>query len=122
MMVAGATAALMFVGSAAFADDCENVSRAPADCGWTCPTVVTVGNWVWLPSLVNIGVPAEFLPNAWGFATPGSGPSQELGFPGSNGNYLNEQGGFSWLHENSLCVNGNTARQTTNGIQTGCGE
>jgi hypothetical protein len=76
---------------------------------------VTQGNWVWLPS---IGVHAY----AWGFATPGSLPSQGLGFPGANGNYLNQGGGFSWLLENSLCVNGNTARQTSHGIQSGCGQ
>lgn len=113
--VAAATAALtLFASSAAFADNCENVSRAPADCGWNCPSPVTVGNWVWLPS---IGLP-EF---SWGFATPGSGPSQQFGFPGANGNYLNDSGGFSFLLENGLCVNGNTARQTTQGVQTGCG-
>ena len=111
---AAATSALLLVGAAANADDCANVSRAPAACGWSCPGPVTQGNWVWLPS---IGVP-EY---AWGFATPGSLPSQGLGFPGANGNYLNQAGGFSWLLENSLCVNGNTARQTTNGIQSGCG-
>jgi hypothetical protein len=115
LMAAGATAALMFVGSAAFADDCTNDSRAPADCGWNCPAPVIAGNWVWRPS---VGVP-EF---AWGFGTPGSAISQQVGLPGSSGNYLNDQGGFSWLLEKSLCVNGNTARQTTNGIQSGCGE
>ncbi|WP_426996431.1 hypothetical protein [Pseudarthrobacter sp. N5] len=112
--VAGATAALMLVGSAAFADDCVNVSRAPAACGWTCQGPVVEGNWVWLPS---IGVPEW----GWGFATPGSVPSVGFGFPGSNGNYLNQSGGFSWLLENGVCVNGNTARQTSQGIQSGCG-
>lgn len=111
------TAALVMIGAAANADTCSNVSRAPAPCGMSCPAPVIEGNWVWLPS---IGAPEA----AWGFATPGSLPSQGLGFPGANGNYLNQSGGFSWLFENSLCVNGNTARATansTNGIQSGCG-
>lgn len=115
LMVAGTTAALMLVGSAAFADDCLNVSRAPAACGWTCPAPVIAGNWVWLPS---IGVP-EY---AWGFGTPGSAISQQVQLPGSSGNYLNDRGGDSWLLGNSICVNGNTARQTTSGVQSGCGE
>jgi hypothetical protein len=79
---------------------------------------VVDGNWVWLPS---IGVP-EF---AWGFGTPGSLPSQQFGLAGANGDYLNDSGGFSWLLEKSLCVNGNTARATANsthGVQSGCGE
>ena len=117
--VAAATSALLVAGAAANADDCANVSRAPAPCGWTCTSgPVVVGNWVWLPS---IGVPQY----AWGFATPGSLPSQGLGLPGANGNYLDQAGGFSWLLENSLCVNGNTARaaaNSTNGIQSGCGK
>jgi len=114
LMGAGTTAALMLVGSAAFADDCSNVSRAPAPCGWTCPAPVINGNWVWLPS---IHVPVF----AWGFGTPGSAVSQQVQLPGSSGNYLNSRGGSSWLLENGTCVNGNTARQTTSGIQSGCG-
>ena len=119
LATAAATAALVLVGTAANADDCVNLSRAPAPCGMDCTSgPVTQGNWVWLPS---IGVPEP----AWGFGTPGSLPSQQVGLPGANGNYLNEGGGVSWLHEKSLCVNGNTARATANsthGIQTGCGE
>lgn len=118
LATAAATAALLLVGTAANADSCANVSRAPAACGWSCPAPVVVGNWIWLPS---IGVPEP----AWGFATPGSVPAQQLGSPGANGNYLNDRGGASWLLEKSLCVNGNTTRAAANsihGIQSGCGE
>ena len=115
---AAATVALLLVGTAANADDCINLSRPPAACGLSCPGPVVDGNWVWLPS---IGVPES----AWGFVTPGSVFSEELALPGTNGNYINDRGGISWLFENSLCVNGNTARATANsthGIQSGCGE
>jgi hypothetical protein len=115
LSVAATTGALMLIASASFADDCINISRAPAACGATCTAPVIEGNWVWLPS---IGVPEW----GWGFGTPGSWISQQVQLPGSNGNYLNDRGGDSWLLENSVCVNGNTARQTTNGVQSGCGE
>ncbi|WP_433874393.1 hypothetical protein [Sinomonas atrocyanea] len=117
LAVAGTTAALLLAGSAAYADDCVNVSRAPAPCGTDCTQgPVIEGNWVWLPS-VDANAPA-----AWGFATPGSAVSQGFGFPGGSGNYLNDRGGFSWLLENGVCANGNTARQTSHGVQTGCGQ
>ena len=115
---AAATAALVLVGTAANADSCANVSRAPAPCGMSCTSPVIDGNWAWLPS---IGIPFP----AWGFATPGSLDSQQFGAPGANGNYLNQRGNLAWLLENSLCVNGNTARamaNSTHGIQSGCGE
>ena len=118
LAVAGATAALALIApTAALADDCLNVSRPPAACGMTCTAPVIVGNWVWLPS---IGVPEA----AWGFGTPGSIPSVGAGLPGANGNYLNAStDGFSWLLENSAwCNGGATARQTTHGVQSGCGE
>jgi hypothetical protein len=114
LATAATTLALAMVGAAANADTCSNVSRAPAPCGMTCTAPVVDGNWVWLPS---IGVPEA----AWGFGTPGSQPSQSFGLPGASGNYVNDRGGFSWLLEKSICVNGNTARTTDHGVQSGCG-
>lgn len=114
--VAGATAALVLIASPALADDCVNVSRAAPDCNMSCTAPVISGNWVWLPS---IGIPEA----AWGFGTPGSIISQVVSLPGSAGNYLNDRGGISWLLENSANCNGIVlSRQTTHGIQTGCGE
>lgn len=117
LAVAGATVALTLIAGPAIADDCINLSRPAPDCAPTCTDgPVIEGNWVWLPS---IGIPEE----AWGFGTPGSIPSQDANLPGSSGNYLNDRGGFSWLLENSaVCTVGVPARQTTQGIQTGCGE
>lgn len=116
LAVAGATVALIMIAGPAFANDCANVSRPAPACGTSCSAPVISGNWVWLPS---IGVPEL----AWGFATPGSEISQQAGFPGGSGNYLNDRGGDSWLLENSATCNGGAAaRQTTHGIQTGCGE
>lgn len=116
MAVAGATVALIMIGGPAFADDCANISRPPPGCGMNCGNPVTAGNWVWLPS---VGVPEP----AWGFGTPGSEISQLAGLPGGAGNYLNDRGGDSWLLENSAtCSGGAAARQTTHGIQTGCGQ
>lgn len=118
LAVAGATAALaLIVPTAAMADDCLNVSRPPAACGMNCTSPVIVGNWVWLPS---IGVPEP----AWGFGTPGSIPSIGAGLPGANGNFLNAStDGFSWLGQNSAWCNGGApARQTTHGVQAGCGQ
>jgi hypothetical protein len=115
-VLAGATVALILIAGPAFADDCVNVSRSAPACGMSCSAPVISGNWVWLPS---IGVPEP----AWGFGTPGSIVSQDAGLPGGSGNYLNDRGGVSWLLENSaVCQGGATARQTTHGIQTGCGE
>lgn len=99
--------------SAAFADSCANVSRAPAACGMSCTAPVTDGHWVWLPS---IGVPEP----AWGFATPGTEDAARLGFP--NGNYTNGQT-ISLLGVSAVCQgkgNAQDARQTDHGIQSGC--
>ena len=106
-------AAVLAVPAAAFADSCSNISRAPAPCGFTCTAPVIVGNWVWLPS---VGVPFP----AWGFAPPGAADSVNFGFPGANGNYTN--GKVSWLLGMSAWCNGGAlARQTSSGIQSGCG-
>jgi hypothetical protein len=67
---------------------------------------------VWLPS---VGAPIE----AWGFATPGTAPSVELGAPGANGNYTNGKT-ESLLGVSAVCNGGALARQTTHGIQSGC--
>jgi hypothetical protein len=116
LAVAGATAALMMIAGPAFADDCVNLSRPAPECNMSCDAPVMSGNWVWLPS-IGIDEPA------WGFGTPGSIPSQEASAPGSAGNYLNDRGGVSWLLENSaICNDLVPSRQTTNGIQTGCGD
>jgi hypothetical protein len=101
------------VPAVAAADSCSNVSRAPADCGFSCPGPVIDGNWVWLPS---IGVPDP----AWGFAPPGTVDSVAFGFPGANGNYTNGQTS-SLLGMSNNCPPGNNPnRQTTHGIQSGC--
>jgi hypothetical protein len=112
------------IPAAAVADSCTNVSRdthAPASCGFSCTTVVTDGNWVWLPSLSTIGVPGP-LPPIWGFAPPGAGDSTQLGLPGANGNYTDGQTS-SLLGVSAICQGGgnvNNVRQGSNGIQTGC--
>lgn len=81
---------------AALADSCANFSRPAPDCNMSCASVVTAGNWVWLPS---VGVP---LP-AWGFAPPGGPDSAGLGFPGQNGNYTNGKT-ESLLGMSALCT------------------
>lgn len=94
----------------ALADSCANVSRAaPAPTG---PGPVIRGNWVWLPS---IGVDVQ----AWGFAPPGTTDSTAFSFPGANGNYTNGQTS-SLLGVSAICTGSVAARQTTNGIQSGC--
>lgn len=101
------------VAGTAFADDCLNVSRAPAACGMTCTGPVIEGNWVWLPSV------GETVP-AWGFAVPGGANSVGFGFPGANGNYQN--GFSSWLLGHSAyCLKG-VNPDKSHGIVTGCGE
>ena len=106
----------LFAAGTAGADSCANVSRAPAPCGMTCTSPVIVGSWVWLPS---IGVPFP----AWGFSPPGSITSQQAGLPNANGRYLNQSGVETWLLENSaICASGTVvSRQTTHGVQSGCG-
>lgn len=117
-VVLGTVMALGIAGSV-FADSCANVSRAPAPCGFTCTTVVTEGNWVWLPSLTNINIPASVLPPFWGFAPPGGPDAALIGTPGAGGNYQN---GFSeWLLGHSAyCLKGVNAGKA-HGIVSGCG-
>jgi hypothetical protein len=113
LTVGAATAAILgFGATAALADSCSNVSRAPAPCGMTCTGPVIEGNWVWLPS---IGVPVP----AWGFAPPGAVDSVAFQFPGANGNYTNGQTS-SLLGRSAICTTGVPARQTSSGIQSGC--
>jgi hypothetical protein len=114
LLIGGALAAgIVAIPTAAFADSCANVSRAPARCGLTCTSgPVTDGNWVWLPS---IGVPNP----VWGFAPPGTPDSTLLGLPGANGNYSNGKTN-SLLGNSAICNGGVPARQTTHGIQSGC--
>src|SRR5262249_20475768 len=112
------------IPAAAAADSCTNVSRdanAPApDCGFSCTTVVSKGNWVWLPSLYSTGLSPFPLPPIWGFAPPGAADSTNLGLPGSNGNYTNGQTSSLLGVSNNCPPGNNTNRQTTNGIQSGC--
>jgi hypothetical protein len=117
ILAAIAVIATLALTGVAYADSCANVSRAPASCGFSCSSPVSVGNWVWLPS---IGVPAP----AWGFSPPGSITSQELGLPNANGNYIGQSGTETWLLENSaICKSGKllVIRQQDHGIQSGCG-
>jgi hypothetical protein len=109
--VVGGVALALTLAGVTLADSCANVSRAPADCGWNCSAPVVEGNWVWLPS-VNVG---EY---AWGFAPPGGFDSQQLGFPGANGNYLN---GFSssLLGHSAYCLKG-VNQDKSHGIVSGC--
>lgn len=111
----GLLLALGLAGTA-LADSCANVSRAPAPCGATCDHVVVEGNWIWLPSLVNIGI--TDVPYAWGFAPPGAFDSQVLGTPGANGNYQN---GFSssLLGHSAYCLKG-VNHDKSHGIVSGC--
>ena len=98
---------------AALADSCDNTSRAAPNA--TGPGPIIKGNWVWLPSL---GFPG--LPEAWGFAPPGTLDSTLFGFPGANGNYTNGQTS-SLLGMSANCPPGaNANRQTDHGIQSGC--
>jgi hypothetical protein len=79
---------------------------------------VTDGNWIWLPSLSNIGITG--LPAVWGKAPPGTVDSVAFDLPGANGNYTNGQTS-SLLGMSNDCPPGNNPnRQTTNGIQSGC--
>jgi len=106
----------LIVGGTALADSCANVSRAPAACGFSCTSVVVQGNWVWLPSLSNLGL--TDLPPFWGFITPGSGDSIQLNAPGANGNYTN---GFtvSLLGHSAYCLKG-VNPDKSHGIVSGC--
>lgn len=104
------------IGGTALASSCANVSRAPAACGFSCTHVVTQGNWVWLPSLSNVGI--QGLPPFWGFVPPGTPDAQRLGTPGAGGNYTN---GFtlSLLGHSAYCLKGVKATKD-HGIVSGC--
>lgn len=62
-------AALLLIGPAANA-----VPPPPPACGYNCPSLVVVGNWLWLPS---IGVDQY----QWAYVTPGSPYWHLLRFP-----------------------------------------
>lgn len=111
-------AAVLLMSTSAFADSCANVSRAPAPCGFSCDHVVTAGNWIWLPSLSNVGL--TDLPPLWGFAPPGAEDSQLLNLPGAHGNYLNGYSSSLLGHSANCPPGSNTHRQTDHGVQTGC--
>ena len=118
-----AAAAVAAIGvlapTAAFADSCANVSRAPAPCGTVCNDgPIIQGNWVWLPSLGPI-IGETDLPPIWIFLPPGADASQFLQTPGHNGNYTNGQTS-SLLGMSAICSGGATARQQSHGIQSGC--
>jgi hypothetical protein len=104
------------IASTALGSSCANVSRAPASCGFTCSTVVVQGNWVWLPSLANIGLTG--LPPFWGFIPPGTPDAQRIQAPDANGNYTN---GFtvSLLGHSAYCLKGVNADRS-HGIVSGC--
>jgi hypothetical protein len=116
-IVLGVVMALGIAGTA-LGSSCANVSRPPAPCGFACPTLVVEGNWVWLPSLVNVGVPASTLPPFWGFIPPGTPDSVLLQAPDTNGNYTN---GFtvSLLGHSAYCLRGVNASKN-HGIVSGC--
>jgi hypothetical protein len=104
------------IAGTALGSSCANVSRPPASCGFTCTTVVTDGNWVWLPSLANIGL--QGLPPFWGFIPPGTPDSVQIGAPGANGNYTN---GFtlSLLGHSAYCLK-DVNQAKSHGIVSGC--
>jgi hypothetical protein len=102
-------ASFAVTGGSALADSCWNASR-PAP-GPNQPVIT--GNWAWLPA-VEPGAPP-----IWGFAPPGAPESTANGLPGANGNYTNGNT-ESLLGMSAICTSGVSARQTTNGIQTGC--
>lgn len=66
--IAVVTSALLLMGTAAHAEP------PPPACGYSCPSLVVDGSWLWLPS---IGVP-EY---QWAYVTPGSPYWQLLWFP-----------------------------------------
>jgi hypothetical protein len=116
-VVLGLTMALGIAGTA-LGSSCANVSRAPAPCGFTCSTVVVEGNWVWLPSLANVGFPADQLPPFWGFVPPGTPDSQLLGAPGAHGNFTN-MFTLSLLGHSAYCLKGVNSDRS-HGIVSGC--
>lgn len=106
-------AAVAVPTTAAFADTCANVSRAAPTT--TSGGPIIKGNWAWLPSI------SPGAPPVWGFAPPGATDSVMFGLPGANGNYTNGKTD-SLLGVSNNCPPGNNpARQTSHGIQSGCG-
>ena len=104
------------IAGTALASSCANVSRAPAPCGFGCTSVVVEGNWVWLPSLSNVGFPG--LPPFWGFVPPGTPDAQLLSTPGAHGNFTNLFT-VSLLGHSAYCLKGvNTDK--SHGIVSGC--
>ncbi len=104
------------IASTALAGSCANLSRAPASCGFTCSTLVVQGNWVWLPSLANVGFPG--LPPFWGFIAPSGADAVQIGIPSAAGNYQNGYS-ISLLGRSAYCLRQvNTDR--THGIVSGC--
>ena len=123
LLAIGAAGVALSVPATALADSCANVSRPAPACGFSCTSPVIEGNWVWLPS---IGDPAPI----WGFSPPGTtvGALFGLNFPDIHGNYQNVAKTSTgpvieaWLLENSaICKKGIPNRQTSHGIQSGCG-
>lgn len=118
LFVGATLAAAVVVPGTAFADSCSNVSRPAPACDLSCTSPVIDGNWAWLPS-IGMSEPV------WGFSPPGAPTSNGLlgaPLPDANGNYLNQQGNFTWLLEKSaICNGGVPSRQTSHGIQSGCG-
>ena len=116
LLAVGAAGVALSVPATVLADSCANASRPAPACGFDCTSPVIDGNWVWLPS---IGVPFPI----WGFGPPGT-----AGAPNTHGNYQNLVKTASgpveaWLLENSaICKKGIPNRQTSHGIQSGCGE
>jgi hypothetical protein len=118
VLLPAVSAIALAVPAVAAADSCSNVSRAAPACDPGCTTVVTDGNWIWLPSLSNIGITG--LPAVWGKAPPGTADSVAFDLPGANGNYTNG-GTSSMLGMSNNCPPGNNPnRQTDHGIQSGC--
>jgi hypothetical protein len=114
-IVFGAVMALS-IASTALAGSCANLSRPPAACGFTCTTLVVQGNWVWLPSLANVGIPD--LPPFWGFIAPGGPDAVQIGIPSAAGNYQNGYS-ISLLGHSAYCLKGVNADKS-HGIVSGC--
>lgn len=112
----GLLAALGVAGTA-LADDCANVNRATSPNVTSDSRPVATGNWVYLPSV------DPSVPPIRGFIRPGTDLSG-LGItqPDANGNYTNGKTD-ALLGVSANCTKpGGTSRQTSNGIQSGCGQ
>ncbi len=111
LITVGIAAGLIFMPAAAYALDCSNVSRPPAECGSNCTNgPIIKGNWAWLPSVF------PGAPEVWTFVPPGT--VQGFGIPGESGNYQNGEG-YALL-VNAICDSRGAvlvSRQTEHGIQ-----